>query len=128
VLGFVSFGCLSFVVLILGTYAAEEVADEDHHRSSFGVIELFERDGFTALVEDFQLAGFLERLLVGLGAAAAFARLCHGAGSDDLGGLNAASVCFPGRCCVIDTAGVAGERTKRRGDDLERSNDRLELK
>ena len=52
-LGLVSIGCLSFVVLILGTHAAEEVADEDRNRSSFGVIELFERDGFTALVEYF---------------------------------------------------------------------------
>jgi hypothetical protein len=78
------------------------VADEYHHRSSFGVIELFERDGFTALVEDFQLAGFLEGLLVWLGAAAGFARLCHGAGSDDLGGVNAASICFSEGCCVTD--------------------------
>ena len=101
-LGLVSIGCLSFVVLILGTHAAEEVADEDHHCSSFGVIELFERDGFTALVEDFQLAGFLEGLLVWLGAAAGFARLCHGAGSDGLGGVNAASIYFSEGCCVTD--------------------------
>jgi hypothetical protein len=40
------------VVWISGTHAAEKVTDEDHHRPSFGVIELCKRDGFTALVED----------------------------------------------------------------------------
>lgn len=41
--------------------------------------------------------------------------------------VDAASVCLPGKCCVMDIAGVAGERTKRRGDDQERPSDRLEM-
>ena len=70
---------LAPVVWLMDTHSAKEVSDEYHHRSVFCVIELFELDGFATFIEDFELAGFLERLLVWLGAA--FARLCHGRGS-----------------------------------------------
>jgi hypothetical protein len=107
VLVVVSVDHMCAVCWLLGTHSAEEVSDEYHHRSVFCVIELFKLERFATLVEDFEVAGFLERLLVWLGAA--FARLCGHGGCSDVGDVavmvsmgEMMQMCFSGSCCMTD--------------------------